>query len=292
MSSSDSERPHDALLLRTLISSTSQSSLPAPRKLPPPVRIGVAYLASFFSAGTLGAWSSFADQLVHHGVFDGGCSSTGDGGRCLSQDSLLLWLFVVSMAFMNACSIPIGLLYDQKGPLFTSMLGFVGTMFCWGAVFLSLQFKVLEMGLWVSIALMQLMQTIATWGIFGFAFFFGSDRVGLIVGVGNSSFLASSAVLYAVVWVVARGVSLSYAVLILLVLSVCSAILTWFVVPSLEEYQASFSTLNRETKSSPHSLREQILELIGVIRNHRLRTIAYFMCSAMLNIAFNYWMGR
>ncbi len=259
-----------------LVMGSEDGSLSFPRFL---VRLSLAYLGSFLAAGTLGSWSSFADLLTQAGVFaDSSCSGFAVG-KCVSQNERMQLLYYVAMAAQNVFAIPSGMLYDYTGPKFTSMIGLGLAVLGVAGCFVALQIPSAELILWLCVPLLELGQNIASWGVFGFIFYY-KQHVGLITGICNSSFLLSSLMMYIVVAIVARGVLLKFGILFLLATTLLSCLLTIVSVPSLHEYQLSYLRTFGQHPQPRRSFRIIFMQLFQVFGLRKWQTLAYFAASA------------
>lgn len=197
------------------------------------LRFGLAFVACVLGAGTLGSWSQFVSLLVDAGVFDAGCHGQ-PLGKCQAQNNRLQLMVMLGSVAQNILSVPVGLWYDRKGPLVVGVAGFVIALVGLLGIGVALLWKSMEGFMWVAVPVANLGQTISSWGIFGFIFFY-PKKIGLLVGLANSSFLVSGLMMYLVA-VVTGASKLIYGILLLGALTGLSIILTWISVPGLAEY--------------------------------------------------------
>jgi hypothetical protein len=171
------------------------------------------------------------------------------------------------------------------------MIGLCGGVIGLFGCFCALQWQFLESALWICVPLVELGQNIASWGVFGFIFYY-KQHVGLLTGICNSSFLLSSLMMYVLVAIVARGVMLKFGILFLLGSSILASVVTLISVPSLKEYQQSyFRTFGRlpQPKRSFVIIFKQLF-LVFSLRPKQI--VGYLAASAATNISFSFWMGK
>ena len=253
------------------------------------LRLALAYLGSFLVAGTLGSFSTLTDLMTQAGVFwDPSCTGSALG-KCVNQNQKMQLLYYVAMAFQNIFAIPSGMLYDHQGPKFTGVFGCALASVSLLGVVLALNFSVLEWALWAVVPMALLGQNIASWGIFGFIFYY-PGHVGVITGICNSSFLLSSILMYAVVALTA-AMALKFSMIFLLGCAVVATVVTWVSVPTLKEYQLSFFNAFGQQPQPRRGFLEILRQLFRVFALRPKQTLAYFAASAAPNISFAYWIG-
>lgn len=149
------------------------------------------------------------------------------------------------------------------------------------------------MDLGITVTVCMLCTNIASWVCFGFIFFYGHERVGLLVGIGNASFLLSSVTLYLPSVMVSLGhIALPVALLLLFGLAACAACAALVVTPDIVEYKESFEKTYGTPPPPPLGFGAMMQELADVAKSRKLQTFAFVCASSSMAITFNVWAGK
>lgn len=179
-----------------LLSVNTTSSVDAPAPAPPLLRTWlriVALVGCTLACGVLSSFPALESLLINYGVWDDGC----DGmplGQCEAQNTAMGNLYYVATGLSVGTFFLNGQLYDWFGPRDSAVLGAVGVIVSSFVLWLAVSFKSLSWLLWVGVTGADAFGYLTSWCLLGFMFH-DAPRGAVIIGLGNGSYTASSAVL-------------------------------------------------------------------------------------------------
>jgi hypothetical protein len=252
-------------------------------------RIFFGYVSCCFASGVLNAYPTLAEIFVANGVLNDGCEGSV-AGKCDTQNDRLQLIYYIAGGATLVLYLFVGQAFDTLGPRGVAVVGAVGCAAWFLTMAAAVRWRAMQWSLWVSIPMVDLFGYLNSFALVGFIFHFPAWQV-LLIGICNSSYNSSSAVLYLLAYM-SKEMPLDYAFGVLSASALLSAVLAYFSIPTQEEYfacaeAAGNAPMTRMPFRPAHSFRDGL----NVLSRRKLDNMVVFGAIFFAGTFLSFWTG-